>query len=124
MAAEAMAREELAHVATLRKERRGAYHCEHKARVQGRSQSRARELREEAELMSARAAGFGSFPPALLQATDAQAIAEALTDAYLDGAERSDDPARLELLQMLAERAIARLAWLRSLEPAVEPKAR
>ncbi|MGY3603980.1 MULTISPECIES: ferritin-like domain-containing protein [unclassified Bradyrhizobium] len=154
-AAEAMAREELAHVATLRKERRSAYHLEHKeragegatdaaarvdagaletrlavrladleARLLARSQSRARELREEAELMSARAAGFGSFPPALLQATDAQAIAEALSDAYLDGAERSDDPARLELLQMLAERAIARLAWLRSLEPAVEPKAR
>ncbi len=154
-AAEAMAREELAHVATLRKERRSAYHLEHKervgeraadaaarvdagaletrlavrladldARLLGRSQSRAREFREEAELMSARAAGFGSFPPALLQATDAQAIAEALTDAYLDGAERTNDPVCLELLQMLAERAIARLAWLRSLEPAVEPKAR
>lgn len=143
-AAEAMAREELAHVATLRKERRSAYHREHKerageaaaqvdagvlesrlamrladleARVQGRWQGRARELREEAELMSTRAAGFGSFP-AGLQGADAQTIAEALTDAYLDGAERSDDPARLESLQMLAERAIARLAWLRSLAPA------
>ncbi|WP_027577921.1 ferritin family protein [Bradyrhizobium sp. Ai1a-2] len=149
-AAEVMAREELAHVATLRKERRSAYRREHKerageaaaqvdagalesalaarladleARILGRSQSRARELREEAELMSTRAAGFGSFPAAL-QGADAQTIAEALTDAYLDGAERSDDPARLELLQMLAERAIARLAWLRSLEPAVGAKAR
>jgi hypothetical protein len=153
-AAEAMAREELAHVATLRKERRSAYHLEHKvragegaadaaarvdagaletrlavwladleARLLGRSQSRARELREEAELMSARAAGFVSFPAAL-QGADAQAIAEALTDAYLDGAERSDDPTRLKLLQMLAERAIARLAWLRSLEPVIRASAR
>ncbi|MDI4233255.1 ferritin family protein [Bradyrhizobium sp. Arg237L] len=152
-AAEAMAREELAHVATLRKVRRSAYHLEHKerageggaeaaarvhagalesrlavrltdleARVQGRSQSRAHELREEAELMSAHAAGFGSFPAAL-QGADAQIIAEALTDAYIDGAERSDDPARVELLQKLAERAIARLAWLRSLEPVVRAKA-
>jgi rubrerythrin len=146
-AAEAMAREELAHVATLRKERRSAYRREHRertdgvaadatarvdagalesrlavllrdieARVQGSWQSRARELREEAELMSTRAAGFGSFP-ALLQGADAQTIAEALTDAYLEGAERADDPAHLALLQMLAERAIARLAWLRSLAP-------
>jgi rubrerythrin len=146
-AAEAMAREELAHVATLRKERRSAYHREHRelagegatdatarvdagalesrlavrledleARVQESWQSRARELREEAELMSTRAAGFGSFPAAL-QAADAQTIAETLTDAYLDGAERSDDSAHLELLQMLAGRAIARLAWLRSLAP-------
>lgn len=146
-AAEAMAREELAHVATLRKERRSAYHREHRelagegatdatarvdagalesrltvrladleARVQESWQSRARELREEAELMSTRAVGFGSFPAAL-QAADAQTIAETLTDAYLDGAERSDDSAHLELLQMLAGRAIARLAWLRSLAP-------
>jgi rubrerythrin len=146
-AAEAMAREELAHVATLRKERRSAYHREHReraaeggadapahvdagalesrlalllrdieARVQGSWQSRARELREEAELMSARAAGFGSFPAAI-QGADAQIIAEVLTDAYLEGAERADDPAHLALLQMLAERAIARLAWLRSLAP-------
>ncbi|MCA6107088.1 ferritin-like domain-containing protein [Bradyrhizobium cenepequi] len=146
-AAEAMAREELVHVATLRKERRSAYRREHKertsegaadaiaqvdagalesrlavrladleARLQGHSRSRVHELCEEAQLMSTRAAGLGSFPAAL-QETDAQTIAEALTDAYLDGAERSDDPTRLELLQMLAQRAIARLAWLRSLEP-------
>jgi rubrerythrin len=152
-AAEAMAREELEHVATLRKERRRAYHREHKenageaaaaataqvdagalesrlalwladleARAEGPSRNRAHELREEAELMSTRAAGLGSFPAAL-QGADAQTIAEALTDAYLDGAERSEDPARLELLQMLAERAIARLAWLRSLALVVRTEA-
>ncbi len=64
--------------------------------------------------MSAEAAGFGGFPARLEQA-DAQTIAEALADAYLNGAEGAGDSARLEMLQALAERAIARLAWLRSL---------
>jgi hypothetical protein len=40
---------------------------------------------------------------------------EALTDAYLGGAEAASDPARLEKLQTLAKRAISRLEWLRSL---------
>lgn len=143
-AAEAMAREELAHVATLRRERRRAYHREHdrsgekgaqgarvdagvlesrlairlaelEARLQGASRDRAHELQEETVRMSARAAGVGSFPAAL---ADPQAIAEALTDAYLEGAEHSSDPTRLEALQALAECAIARLAWLRSLDKA------
>ena len=43
--------------------------------------------------MSARADGFGRFPASLEQA-DAQTIAEALTDAYLEGAERVADHAR------------------------------
>ena len=64
--------------------------------------------------ISAQATGFGRFPASLEQG-DAQTIAEALADAYLDGAESSDDPCRLESLQALAERAIARLAWLRAL---------
>jgi hypothetical protein len=46
---------------------------------------------------------------------DDQDIAEALADAYLEGAETARDPARLESLQKLTGRAIARLAWLRSL---------
>lgn len=146
-AAEAMAREELGHVAILRKERRRAYHREHdragenggapsiridasvlesrlatrlaevEARLQGASRDRAHELHEETVKMSARATGFGSFPAALQEA-NSQAMAEALTDAYLEGAERSGDPARLESLQALAECAIARLAWLRSLDKA------
>jgi hypothetical protein len=145
-AAESMAREELGHVATLRKERRRAYHSEHDAmragqrsnlahgqvdagrlerrlgahladlesRVAGASSSRARELRQETTGMSARAEGFGRFPASLEQA-DAETIAETLVDAYLEGAESSNDPGRLEFLQALAARAIARLAWLRAL---------
>lgn len=144
-AAEAMAREELGHVATLRKARRRAYHREHdlpegrvasrpvdagalesrlathlaelEAGLEGLSRNRAHELREETTEMAAGAAGFGTFPAAL-QDSDTQALAEALTDAYLDGAERSDDAARVEALQALAARAIARLAWLRSLDKA------
>ena len=144
-AAEAMAQEELGHVATLRKERRRAYHSEDSAmraghrgnvpgqvdagrlerrlgahladlerRVAGGSSDRARELHQETTDMSAQAEGFGRFPASLEQA-DAETIAETLVDAYLEGAESSDDPGRLEFLQALAGRAIARLAWLRAL---------
>ncbi len=145
-AAEAMAREELGHVATLRKERRRAYHREHdrpgadrshlgaatrrnagvverqlatelaglEARLQGTSRGRARELAKETMRMSAEADGLEGFP-ALPDNADAETIAEALTDFYLESAEHSSDPDRLTLLQSLAERAIARLAWLRSL---------
>ena len=143
-AAEAMAREELGHVATLRKERRRAYHSEHdrmradqqgnigqvdaavlerrlavhlaalERRVEGELANRARELHRETTNMSALAAGIGRFPASLEQG-DAQTIAETLADAYLDGAENSNDPGRLKSLQKLAERAIARLAWLRAL---------
>ena len=83
-------------------------------RLSGTSAARAHELYDETRAMSAEAAGFGSFPARLEQA-DAQTIAEALADAYLNGAEGAGDSARLEMLQALAERAIARLAWLRSL---------
>jgi len=146
-AAEAMASEELGHVAALRKERRRAYHREHdrkqvpaqsdatrgrqvdagilerclvtyltelERRLEGASVNRARELLQETKEMSAQADGFGQFPASLEQA-DGQTIAEALTDAYLEGAERVVDQARLETLQTLAEHAIARLAWMRSL---------
>lgn len=146
-AAEAMAREELGHVATLRKERRRAYHREpgrmrpgrqgdvsaprhvdaaalerrlldHMAalehRVDGASAHRANELLQETMRMSAQAAGFGKFPADLEQA-DAETVAEALADAYIEGAESSDEALHLELLQTLAERAISRLAWLRAL---------
>lgn len=152
-AAETMAREELGHVATLRRERRRAYHrergsgvgdrthaaggetqvdagvlerrlAEHLAgeegRVEGASRHRLRELREEALLMAVEAAGLVRCPAALARA-DAKTIAEALVDGYLEGAERSDDAGRLERLQSLAERAIARLAWLRSLAARFEP---
>lgn len=142
--AEAMAREELGHVAILRKERRRAYHSEHekmraveqdnvaqvdaaalerclagqladlKRRVEGEAANRARELLQETTRMSAQAAGIGRFP-ANLEQCDAQTIAEALADAYLEGAENPVDPGRLESMQALAGYAIARLAWLRAL---------
>jgi len=142
--AEAMAREELGHVATLRKERRRAYHSEDnkmraveqvnvgqvyaaalerrlagqladlKRRVEGEAANRARELLQETTRMSAQASGIGRFP-ANLEQCDAQTIAEALADAYLEGAENSVDPGRLESMQALAGYAIARLAWLRAL---------
>ena len=60
------------------------------------------------------AGGIGSFSGEL-ERRHVQAISEALADAYLDGAENSEDEARVEMLQGLAEKALARLAWLGSL---------
>lgn len=142
-AAEAMAREELGHVSTLRRERRRAYHREYdQRRAEGSATSqvdasalerrlaehltdlecrligplaeRTRELRLETMAMATQATGVGRLP-AVLERSDAKSIAEALTDAYLEGAEGASDPVRLEQLQALAERAISRLAWLRTL---------
>ena len=153
-AAEAMAREELGHVSTLRRERRRAYHSERDAaradrtsgatagqiashatshvdaatlerrlalhlagmerQLAGTAANRTRELSQETKAMAVQAIGLGRFPVSVEQA-DAQTIAEALTDAYLESAEETHDPERLQSLQALAERAIVRLAWLRSL---------
>ncbi|WP_298252913.1 ferritin family protein [Bradyrhizobium sp.] len=145
-ASETMAKEELGHVATLRKERRRAYHREHdqrsgegpsgapqsrvdarrlelqlaaqladiERRLAGPAAVRAKELLDQTMGMAEQAGDFGSFPRALEQ-RDAQAIAEALADAYLEGAEASNDETRVDALQELAAKAIARLAWLRSL---------
>ncbi len=148
-AAEAMAREELGHVSTLRKERRRAYHTERGEVGRGvrddatamRVDARALELRLAAQLagferslggaaaarteqllqetiqMSAQAEGIGKFPISLEQ-EDAETISETLAEAYLENAESSDDQTQVALLQGLAGKAIARLAWLRSLSPA------
>ena len=148
-AAEGMAHEELGHVATLRRERRRAYHREHPRKSDGAAQrsagvtedkmdarmlelrlaaqltdlehhdweaagNRLRELREETLGMAEEAAGIGSFPIAFA-ARDAQAIAEALADAYLEEAENAAVQERVDLLQRMAMKAIARLAWLRSI---------
>ncbi|WP_448043492.1 ferritin-like domain-containing protein [Bradyrhizobium liaoningense] len=144
-ASEAMAKEELGHVATLRKERRRAYHRQHERdsaeasappqppidarrlelrlvaqlgeieqRQSGPAAVRTRDIRRQTVDMADAAAGLGSFP-ATMEHKSPLEIAEALVDGYLDGAERSSDAAHLERLQQLAERAIARLAWLRSL---------
>lgn len=148
-AAEAMAREELGHVSTLRKERRRTYHKEHEetgrrgrgdtgvmqidARalelrlaaqlaglergLGGAAAVRTRELIEETMQMSKKTEGIGKFPASLEQ-QDAETISETLVDAYLESAESSDDQTQVVLLQGFAERAIARLAWLRSLTTA------
>lgn len=147
-ASETMAKEELGHVATLRKERRRAYHREHdrkpaagarqpadqidarklelclathlaalERRLDGPAAARTRELVQKTMAMADEVGDFGAFPGALQQ-RDAQTIAEALADAYLDGAERSGDAQKVEALQRLAEKAISRLAWLRSLAAA------
>jgi rubrerythrin len=145
-AAEAMAREELDHVSTLRKERRRAYHRQYdevpeggqggvtgrridasemerrlaahlselERGLAGASADRAHELVLETTDMAAKATGLGRFAPGVAMG-NAEALAEALADAYLEGAERTGDVAHLESLQGLAKRAIARLAWLRSL---------
>jgi rubrerythrin len=144
-ASEAMVREELGHVATLRKERRRAYHreteagrpslavtpgdtatageIEHRlaqllgAMAAGSRGPQADRLRELAQDAATMAADAADVIglPAALARADTPEIAEALADAYLDHAERATDPGRLDLLQRLAGQAIARLAWLRSL---------
>lgn len=144
-ASEAMAKEELGHVATLRKERRRAYHQQHERdiaeasttpqplidarrlefrlaaqlgeieqRQSGPAAVRTREIRQQASKMADAVAGFGSFP-ASMERKDPLEIAEALVEGYLDAAERASDAACVESLQQLAEQAISRLAWLRSL---------
>lgn len=141
-ASEAMAKEELGHVATLRKERRRAYHHEHdrtsaetalpridaprlehrlvaqlgemEQRLSGPAAVRMRAMRQQTIEMADASVGVGSFA-ASMERKGPLEIAEALVDGYLDGAERSSDAAHLDSLQDLAEQAIARLAWLRSL---------
>lgn len=85
--------------------------------LDGAVSARARELREETMQMSEKAEGIGKFPVSLEQ-RDAETISEALVDAYLESAESSDDQSRVVFLQSLAEKAIARLAWVRSLATA------
>jgi hypothetical protein len=45
----------------------------------------------------------------------AQAIAEALADSKFEAAENAGDQDRVDLLQRMAMKAIARLPWLRSI---------
>jgi len=83
----------------------------------GAAAARTRDLLEETMQMSKKTEGIGKFSASLEQ-QDAETISETLVDAYLESAESSDDQTRVVLLQGLAERAIARLAWLRSLTTA------
>ena len=143
-ASEAMAKEELGHVATLRKQRRRAYRSDEgrtvgevprrneqvdartlelclashlaalERRLEGPAATRTHELLEETMRMAEEVGDFGRFPGELKQ-RDAPALAEALVDGYLEGAELAGNVTHVESLQALAERAISRLAWLRSL---------
>jgi rubrerythrin len=138
--AEAMAKEELGHVSTLRKERRLAYHgqrgaqgAEGDARIDAGALEQclavklvemegtldppvARRMSElVAETLAMACEATSLQLPRALERMDAVEIAEALADAYLEGAERASDAAHVGSLQRLAEKAIARLAWLRSL---------
>ena len=83
-------------------------------RFHGPAAERALELSAENERLPQAATGLGRFPSDLTQ-RDAQAIAEILADAYLESAESAADPDRLDRWRQSAERAVARLAWLRAL---------
>jgi len=146
-AAEAMAREELGHVATLRRERRRAFHANRSADAGsvGREpaqdaaflEQRLAELLEplaalapEAEQIRMRAfvgearghtlelEGTPIATPAgsLLQVLPDSpiALAELLTERYLEAADSVRDEGELLRVQRFAGRAIARLVWLRS----------
>jgi hypothetical protein len=147
-----MAHEELEHVATLRRERRRAYHAERSQRSTGTvspgdvatlercladqleglarrggqtDANRLRGLAEEArrnadELM--RQPDFSFLPPRLPQDVpkDATILSELLVDHYLAAADRLTDERAVAQAQVLAGRAISRLAWLRADLPALE----
>jgi rubrerythrin len=141
-AAEAMAREELGHVATLRKERRLAYHGQRErtapgedrdARIDARSlehrlAEQLADMESSADAAAAQRIGelAGETMAMAREAVDIQLprtlerkhpveIAEALVEAYLEAAEHAHEASRVMVLQGLAQKAISRLAWLRSL---------
>lgn len=145
-AAETMAHEELGHVATLRRERRKAFHVERRhtgAAGEGGQADLAALERRLADLLDplaakaspeegARLKGFADearhhaqqlerFPivvpgarPMDTTPDDPVALAELLTDRYLEAGDTLQDEQALGRVQALAGRAIARLAWLRA----------
>jgi rubrerythrin len=152
-AAEAMAHEELGHVATLRRERRSAFHAEQRTHAEavdaeGPANLAMLELRL-AYLLEALAAKAAPQERARLQAfvdearrhanelerspiamdagglakgtvTDPVALAELLTDRYLEAGDAQRDEEALGRVQALAGHAIARLAWLRANLPVLQ----
>lgn len=153
-AAEAMAHEELGHVATLRRERRRAFHSV-RTRPGDESGSPAAEQdtasleRRLADLLDQRAAqalpaeqprlkafadearrhaldlertpiriSVGSHLPTLSDSPEA--LAELLSERYLEAVDNLRDEVELMRVQALAGRAVARLAWLRSDLPELE----
>jgi rubrerythrin len=143
-AAETMAHEELEHVSILRRERRNAFHADrrhHKAHDgQGTTDLAALEHRladlleplvHKASLNEAgRLSGFveearrnaveldGVSVPIAVSMLEIPngpiALAEMLTDRYLEAGDSLKDADVLALVQELASRAIVRLAWLRA----------
>jgi rubrerythrin len=144
-AAETMARQELDHVAKLRKERRRAYHEERRRERPSDDATKPEEIdagvleaklaEHLAKLATGLAGGAGDRADELLEDSrrmsakasgfgrfpaeaeqgDPQAIAEMLIEAYLQAAEVARTPSELHRLQDLAQCSIARLAWLRAL---------
>jgi rubrerythrin len=147
-AAETMAHEELGHVATLRRERRQAFHAGRR-QADGNPENRGREVgqaaleRRLADLLEAAAAEAPSpersrldqlagearrhaeeldgSPLALGGAMseesvpdDPVALAELLTERYLEAGDTLQDEQALHQVQAMAVSAIARLAWLRN----------
>lgn len=153
-AAEAMAHEELGHVATLRRERRRAFHADRSggretAPQQNGVAAAAALERRLADLLQPLAAEAASPRRERLEAlagearrnadeldsstvaipvtvasravsNDHLALAELLTDRYLEAGDDPQTEDALAFLQALAGRAIARLAWLRSDLPELE----
>ncbi|MCP8937402.1 ferritin family protein [Alsobacter sp. SYSU M60028] len=137
LAAEAMATEELGHVAAFRRERRKAFHAARTKPGAASSAGDAADLevhlaamlagtafdadrarmdivRKQTLSMADLARGLGT--PVQLD-TDAgpAALSEALAEAYLAAADRADDEDALARYQQLAERAVARLVAIRTL---------
>jgi rubrerythrin len=154
-AAEAMAREELGHVATLRRERRRAFRAERS--THGAKQDRngateaaalesrlaamleeiarnaapaerrrldqfAAEAKDHARELEEKVLALPVTEHASGAPDDPVALAELLTDRYLDAADNLQDEDALGRVQTIAGHAIARLAWLRSDLPELESR--
>jgi rubrerythrin len=147
-AAETMAYEELGHVATLRRERRQAFHAERRQADRnpenlGREMGQAALERRLADLLDAaavrasppehshleRLAGearrhaeeldgspldLGMVMSAEAVPDDPVALAELLTERYLEAGDTLQDEEALHQVQAMAGSAVARLAWLRN----------
>jgi rubrerythrin len=147
-AAEIMAHEELGHVATLRRERRSAFHAERRQpqagpdglesgsnlaelerrladlleplaakappQEQARLQKFVQEARRVADELERSPILMDTVEPAKGTSSDPVALAELLTDRYLEAGDALRDEEALGRAQVLAGHAIARLAWLRA----------
>ncbi|SCY94077.1 ferritin-like domain-containing protein [Microvirga guangxiensis] len=156
-AAETMAHEELGHVATLRRERRQAFHAERRKEdanlqkqesvigqadlerrlaellesvaVEAPSPRRAHieQMAEEARRNAADLDGsvlaLGGAISAQTVPDDPVALAELLTERYLEAGDTLQDEDALHQVQAMAGSAIARLAWLRNDLPELQRSA-